>query len=72
MPRAGFEPTIPVFERLKTIHALHRAVIGTCQTFNNLLIISLVSSRRLPGCDAVYCGSSQVHAASIFKVKMDL
>jgi hypothetical protein len=22
MPRAGFEPTIPVFERAKTVHAL--------------------------------------------------
>jgi len=29
MPRAGFEPTIPVFERSKTVRALDRAVIGT-------------------------------------------
>jgi hypothetical protein len=31
MPRVGFEPTIPVFERPKTIHALDRAatVIGS-------------------------------------------
>jgi hypothetical protein len=30
MPRAGFEPTIPAFERAKTVHALDRAatVIG--------------------------------------------
>jgi hypothetical protein len=30
MPRVGFEPTIPVFERTKTVHALKRAatVIG--------------------------------------------
>jgi hypothetical protein len=30
MPRMGFEPTIPVFERPKTVHALDRAatVIG--------------------------------------------
>jgi hypothetical protein len=26
MPRVGFEPTIPVFERAKTVHALDRAV----------------------------------------------
>jgi hypothetical protein len=26
MPRLGFEPTIPVFERAKTVHALDRAV----------------------------------------------
>jgi hypothetical protein len=25
MPRVGFEPTTPVFERAKTVHALHRA-----------------------------------------------
>jgi Na+-transporting methylmalonyl-CoA/oxaloacetate decarboxylase gamma subunit len=31
MPRVGFEPTIPAFERAKTVHALDRAatVIGT-------------------------------------------
>jgi hypothetical protein len=26
MPRVGFEPTIPAFERVKTDHALDRAV----------------------------------------------
>jgi hypothetical protein len=32
MPRVGFEPTIPVFERAKTVHALDGAatVIGIC------------------------------------------
>jgi hypothetical protein len=25
MPQMGFEPTIPVFERAKTVHALDRA-----------------------------------------------
>jgi hypothetical protein len=29
MPPAGFEPTIPVFERSKTVTALYHAVIGT-------------------------------------------
>jgi hypothetical protein len=31
MPSVGFEPTIPVFERAKTVHASDRAatVIGT-------------------------------------------
>jgi hypothetical protein len=30
MPRVGFEPTIPAFERTKTVHTLDRAatVIG--------------------------------------------
>jgi hypothetical protein len=26
MPRVGFEPTMPVFERAKAVHALDRAV----------------------------------------------
>jgi hypothetical protein len=32
MPQVGLEPTIPVFERAKTVHALDRAatVIGNC------------------------------------------
>jgi hypothetical protein len=29
MPRAGFEPKIPVFELLKTVRALDSAAIGT-------------------------------------------
>jgi hypothetical protein len=29
MPLAGFEPTIPVFKRAKTFHALHRAATVT-------------------------------------------
>jgi hypothetical protein len=28
MPQGGFEPTIPVFERAKTVHALDRASTG--------------------------------------------
>jgi hypothetical protein len=27
MPQVGVEPTIPVFERAKTVHALDRAAI---------------------------------------------
>jgi hypothetical protein len=29
MPRAGFEPAIPVFEPSKTVRVLNRAAIGT-------------------------------------------
>jgi len=29
MPRAGFEPTMPMFERLKTVRSLDCAAIGT-------------------------------------------
>jgi hypothetical protein len=28
MPQVGFEPTIQVFERAKTVHALDRAATG--------------------------------------------
>jgi hypothetical protein len=33
LPRVGFEPTIPVFERAKTVQALDRAatVLGYCK-----------------------------------------
>jgi hypothetical protein len=35
MPRVGFEPTIPAFERAKTVHALDRtaSVIGTVNVY---------------------------------------
>jgi hypothetical protein len=40
MPRVGFEPTIPVFERAKTVHALDGAttVIGRQRWVNNIKI----------------------------------
>jgi hypothetical protein len=39
MPRVGFKPTIPVFERTRTVHALDRAatVIGYCSLFFTFL-----------------------------------
>jgi hypothetical protein len=33
MPQVGFEPTIPVFERAKTVHALDRATHCDCRIF---------------------------------------
>jgi hypothetical protein len=44
MPRVGFEPTIPVLERMKMVHALDRAatVIGpVLDTVLNLEIIAM-------------------------------
>jgi hypothetical protein len=40
MPRVGFEPTIPVFERAKTDHARDRAatVIGTETNYKHFTI----------------------------------
>jgi hypothetical protein len=34
MPQVGFQPTIPVFERAKTVHALNRAAIVISTTRN--------------------------------------
>jgi hypothetical protein len=41
MPRVGFEPTIPVFERTKTVHALDGAVtlIGSNSSLLTLICI---------------------------------
>jgi hypothetical protein len=39
MPRVGFEPTIPVFERAKTVHALDRATTGIGTLFIYSFII---------------------------------
>jgi hypothetical protein len=43
MPRVRFEPTIPVFERAKTVHAFGRAgtVIGEAQLCSTLKIVVL-------------------------------
>jgi hypothetical protein len=37
MPRVGFEPTIPVFERTKTVNALDLAATVTGGDFLQLL-----------------------------------
>jgi hypothetical protein len=39
MSRAGFEPTIPVFERLKTVRGLNSAATGTGEFMFSLLLI---------------------------------
>jgi hypothetical protein len=53
MPRVGFEPTIPVFERAKTVHASDRAVTvtGTHETalhncLENIFINNLFPSGK--------------------------
>jgi hypothetical protein len=40
MPPAGFEPTIPVFERLKTVRTLDRATTGTGSNRRNDAIVT--------------------------------
>jgi hypothetical protein len=47
MPRVGFEPTIPLFERAKTVHALDRAtnVIGYPQNLAPKIKFTVVLPR---------------------------
>jgi hypothetical protein len=40
MPREGFEPTIPVFERAKTVHALDRAATEIDSLYVSLVELS--------------------------------
>jgi hypothetical protein len=50
MPQVGFEPTIPMFERAKIVHALNRAVtvIGgkgsRCRKFGTDILVSKINS----------------------------
>jgi hypothetical protein len=39
MPQVGFEPTIPMFERAKTVHALDRAV--TVIGYKNRILLQI-------------------------------
>jgi hypothetical protein len=43
MPRVGFEPTIPAFERTKTVHTLDRVatVIGDLLSFDPTVFITV-------------------------------
>jgi hypothetical protein len=43
MPWVGFEPTIPVYERAKTVHALDRAAnVISYEYYRNLKSVSIV------------------------------
>jgi hypothetical protein len=53
MPRAGFEPTIPVFERSKSVRASDRAAIGTGVVVVVVIIIIIITRSILPPCRAV-------------------
>jgi hypothetical protein len=46
MPRVGFEPTIPAFERTITVHAINGAatVIGSCGSVSDLYIRKVLGS----------------------------
>jgi hypothetical protein len=56
MPRVGFGPTIPVFERAKTVHALYRAatVIGYFSRYPHIFS----SGSNLPHEKILHMGTS--------------
>jgi hypothetical protein len=81
MPRVGFEPTIPAFERAMTVHALGRAatVIGNtlsrstylkcCNITNRLAVaatVSLNSINRLVFVAETSCVSSEIRTESLY------
>jgi hypothetical protein len=49
MPRMGFEPTIPVLQRAKTVHALDRAatVIGSIFIYPDEMIGDYLSTHTV-------------------------
>jgi hypothetical protein len=47
MPRVGFEPTIPVFERVKIIHVLDRAATVINALTNSSVEYNTVSTRAI-------------------------
>jgi hypothetical protein len=49
MPRMGFEPTIPVFERANTVHALERAatVIGSFPKYCDMSTLCWMTTELL-------------------------
>jgi hypothetical protein len=48
MPLVGFEPTIPVLEQAKTVHALDRATTGVCNssTLYHLNIDGIITHKK--------------------------
>jgi hypothetical protein len=70
MPQRGFEPTIPVFERVKTVHALDRAatVIGFfCLPVWKKYFFFCIEMSRLLWWGVLPTGASSVWQSSLFK-----
>jgi hypothetical protein len=53
MPRVGFEPTIPVFERAKTVHALDCVAIVIGIPSTNLPKFAIAKISQLLGYSAL-------------------
>jgi hypothetical protein len=67
MPRVGFEPTIPAFERAKAVHASDRAVtaIGPLQAYIRKIFLRSARSACLAFCsilkmETAYCSETSI------------
>jgi hypothetical protein len=65
MPRVGLEPTIPVFQRAKTVHALNRAATVYRHTLDLAAEKILLSNRKLMSPRGVCYGCIMSHLSSV-------
>jgi hypothetical protein len=63
MPRVGFQPTIPVFERTKTVNVLDRVATSSQHSYNNkILILSSLPKPEQKGiCYSASFGKEEFH-----------
>jgi hypothetical protein len=62
MPQVGFEPTIAVFERAKTVHALGRAATVFGNVFlQHKIIINLLNKFEILGLCRIILGRNVKH-----------
>jgi hypothetical protein len=66
MPRAGFEPTVPVFERLETVRALDSAAIGTGSSEIKIYKTAVLAV-VLYGCETWFLTLSEEHRLMLFE-----
>jgi hypothetical protein len=55
MPRVGFEPTTPVFEQAKTVHALDRAAIKPLSYIGRIIVLFITCVQFAPLLLFVWC-----------------
>jgi hypothetical protein len=60
MPRVEFKPTIPVFERAKTVHALGRVLTTTLQLATQRLLHPHFSNGMVACLRYEHCGATSV------------
>jgi hypothetical protein len=73
MPQVGFEPTIPVFQRAKTVHALDRAatVIGKWVTRQEIYTKKILDSTLCTSSGNMLSGSFVNKAWRVPRLRME-